>query len=259
MRIVLDTNQLFLFLDKMNPTDADRAVTLTPYVFAEALLHRDPQRLVDRLQSFDVLLGHEPSDVLAAVAGLDQEGIFAFRPYNAAFTLPATVTRGDLKTAQNIKQRHRAFGATMFDLAKIVRKLLKDANITHKFSDFSETIELLEPSFFQSFVLSSVTDRNSRTLMVCDERNLYVAVMRNRYLARYFRAIFYYIISYSRMWKDQTRNFDSRATRDDWTDITLPLYAADGDIILTADKKLQAAVRTVECPFEVHLKTLDEI
>ena len=26
---------------------------------------------------------------------------------------------------------------------------------------------------------------------------------------------------------------------DDWTDITLPLYAADGDIILTAYKKLQ--------------------
>jgi hypothetical protein len=259
MRIVLDTNQIFLFLDKMDPAGAGRSVTLAPYVFAEALLHRDPQQLVDRLRSFDVLFGHEPSDALAAVAGLDEEGIAAFRPYNTTFRLPATVTRGDLFVARKVKQRHMAFGATVFDLAKVVRKLLKNANVRHKFSDFSETLSLLEPSFFQSFLIDSITHGNSRTRVVSNEENLYVAVMRNHHLARYFKTIFYFLISYSRMWEDQTRNFDPSAGRDDWTDITLPLYAAEGDTILTADKKLQAAIGTVEGRSAVYLKTINEL
>jgi len=49
------------------------------------------------------------------------------------------------------------------------------------------------------------------------------------------------------MWdyNHQYLNFDPTSDRDDWTDMTVPLYAAPGDTILTQDKKLCDAISTV--------------
>ena len=49
------------------------------------------------------------------------------------------------------------------------------------------------------------------------------------------------------MWDQnhQKLNFDPTADRDDWTDITVPFYAAPGDIILTQDNKLCNAIASV--------------
>ena len=71
--------------------------------------------------------------------------------------------------------------------------------------------------------------------------------------------ILYYVISYSRAWADQAHNFDPSSTRDDWTDITLPLYAADGNIILTADNKLRTAIRMIEPSGAVLVKGVQEL
>lgn len=258
MRIVIDSNQIFPFLEKMDPSGAKREVTLAPYVFAEALLHKAQQQ-VDLLRSFDVLFGLEPSDVMAAVAGLNEEGILGFMPYDTTFTLPTKVNQEDISTAQIVKARNRVFADTMFSSAKLFRKRLRDEQLKHKFSGFSETLELLELSFLQSLVFGSVSNGNSRTLKVPDEKSLYIAVMHNHHLSRHFKMIFYYVISYSRLWVDQTHNFDPSSGIDDWTDITLPLYAGDGDIILTADTKLQTAIRTVESSDAVHVRTIQDL
>lgn len=258
MRIVIDSNQLFPFLEKMDAAGAKREVTLAPYVFAEALLHK-AQRQIDLLRRFDVLFGLEPPDVMATVAGLNEEGILGFMPYDTEFTLPTMVTQEDISTAQCVKARNRKFGDSMSKKAILFRKCLRAKEISCKFSDFSEMLDQLGPLFLQSLVFESISNKNSRTLAVPDEKSLYIAVMRNRYLSRHFKIILYYSISYSRAWVDQTRNFDPSGNIDDWTDITLPLYAADGDIILTADKKLQAAIRTVECSDAVHVKIIQEL
>ncbi|PYX67042.1 MAG: hypothetical protein DMG74_01700 [Acidobacteria bacterium] len=67
------------------------------------------------------------------------------------------------------------------------------------------------------------------------------------------------MISYSRAWVDQAHNFDPASNCDDWTDITLLRYAGDGDIILTADKKLQTAIGMVEPSGTVQVKTTEEL
>ncbi len=259
MRIVIDSNQLVSFLDKIDRTDAYQRVTLAPYVFVDVMLHPHAQKLITRLRSFDILVGHEPSDALAGIAGLDEEDIRAFTPYNGEFELPIRLTRKDVSIAQNVKERHRVFGANMFNRAQLFRNHLRNEGLKDKFSGFSEALELLGPSFFQSFVFNSISYKGSRPLTVSDEKTLYTAVMDNRYFSRYFRMIFFYIISYSRMWKNQTQNFDPSDRVDDWTDITLPFYAADGDIILTADKKLRAAIGAVEASDAVHVRTAQEL
>jgi hypothetical protein len=261
MRIVIDSNQLSPFLGTTDlPRMAHRqGITLAPYVFAEMLLHPHAGQLLRQLRSFDVLVGLEPSDVMVELSRLDERGIVTFTPYNPIFTLPTNLCEQDISLAQSIKASNRAFADTMSSSALLFRKRLRDEGLRRKFSDFSETLGLLESSFIKSLVFGSVSNGNSRPLMVPDEDSLYIAVMHNRHLSRHFRMIFYYVISYSRLWANQTHNFDPSSNIDDWTDITLPLYAADGDIILTADKKLQTAIRTVEPSDAIHVKTVQEL
>jgi hypothetical protein len=258
MRIVIDSNQLSLFLSKINPPGVvhGEGITIAPYVFAEMLLHPDAQQLVRQLRSFDILVGLEPSDVMAELSALDEKAIVSFMPYNPTFTLPTRLEGQDISLARSIKASNRAFANTMFGCAKLFRKRLRDEGLKHKFSGMSEVLEL---SFLQSLVFDSVSHKQARTLAVPDEKYLYVAVMHNRYLSRYFKMILCYVISYSRAWADQTWNFDPSGNIDDWTDITLPLYAADGDIILTADKKLRTAISIIERPDAVHVKTVQEL
>lgn len=193
---------------------------------------------------------------MTEIAGLDEKGIASFLPYDKSLELPVTVGQQDVSTAQTIKTRNRAFGNTMFSCAKLFRKRLREEGLKHKFSSLSEALNL---SFLQSLVFESVSNKNSRTPLVSDQKSLYLAVMDNRYLSRYFKMILYYVISYSRAWADQAHNFDPSSTRDDWTDITLPLYAADGDIILTADNKLRTAIRMIEPSGAVLVKGVQEL
>jgi hypothetical protein len=77
--------------------------------------------------------------------------------------------------------------------------------------------------------------------------------MQNPFLSRFFKTMLYYLISFSRAWDHAHRehNFDPEEERDDWTDITIPLYANSGDLIVTADKKLRGAIAMVDPNGEV--------
>jgi len=256
MRVVIDSNQLSSFLGKINPAGVFNGITLAPYVFAETLLRSNAQQLMGQLLHFDVLIGLEPSDVMEKLAGLDEEGILSFVPYNIGLSMPTTVDEQDILLARGIKASNRIFADTMFSLAKLFRKRLRDEGIKHKFSALPEVLSL---SFLESLIFDSISYKGSRTPAVSDAASLYHAVMRNRHLSRYFKTILYYVISYSRAWADQTQNFDPSSSLDDWTDITLPLYAADGDIILTADKKLRTAIGIVEPSGTAQAKTVEEL
>jgi hypothetical protein len=105
-------------------------------------------------------------------------------------------------------------------------------------------------------VVDCVSNGSKRTFKVSDPTLLYSAVKQNQYLSRLFITILYYLVSWSRLWADQSLNFDPSATRDDWVDITLPFYAGDGDLILTADVKLQVAVGKIERSGKVTAKAM---
>ena len=97
--------------------------------------------------------------------------------------------------------------------------------------------------------------------MVSDNAVLYGAVMDNPFLGRLFRTILAYIISFSQAWDHANRqqNFGPEAVRDDWTDMTLSLYAGPGDLIVTADKKLRGAVEIVNPRGEVRTVLAEQL
>jgi trehalose/maltose hydrolase-like predicted phosphorylase len=107
----------------------------------------------------------------------------------------------------------------------------------------------------------SVSENGQRPVAVANPDELYAAVMQNPYLSRFFKTMLYYTISFSRAWDDthQEHNFDPEEKRDDWTDITVPLYASSGDLIVTADKKLRGAVAMIDFNSEVRTALAREL
>jgi hypothetical protein len=144
----------------------------------------------------------------------------------------------------------------MRSIAKSFRKQIKDMvakgtfSKVPKFSSFDEIMKAVGSgvdSFLSSVVLDSISDNGRRPVAVTNPDELYAAVMQNPYLSRFFKTLLYYTISFSRAWDDehQAHNFDPEEKRDDWTDMTVTLYAGPGDLIVTEDKKLCGAVTMV--------------
>ena len=256
MRAVVDTNQALKLPSRSTEGDLSQApseIALAPYVLAEVLHRGNPEPTLARLREFDVRYGLEPVEVLETVAKSTETEIVTFEPFavpgspsyealKAALYEPSTC---HVEWAREVKSRNRNFCSLMFERAKFFRKKLREWDLhKEKFSDLSEVLTKL--TFPLSLVVSSISNDPLRKTVVSDEGLLYYAVMRNQYLARFFKTILYYVLSFSRAWRDQNHNFDPSVKRDDWTDLTLPLYAANGDIIMTADRKLRNAIKVIE-------------
>jgi hypothetical protein len=70
--------------------------------------------------------------------------------------------------------------------------------------------------------------------------------MTNPYLRRYFHALLYYVVSISRLWRDQRLNRDPPSTRDDLADLALSHYVGDGDIIVSKDGLVRQAFAAID-------------
>ena len=70
--------------------------------------------------------------------------------------------------------------------------------------------------------------------------------------------LFAYTLGCSRMLTPHRLHIDPTVGRDDWTDVVLPLYAADDDVILTNDQVLAELVRFVDPHEQIRALTVDE-
>lgn len=257
MRFVIDTNQASLM-----PSGEKRAfaVSLSPYVLSEILLRRDPSPTLELLRTFDIRLGLETSDVMIELAQLSPQEIKTFEP----FPVPAQSFWQDyeairkaidahrpahIRRARYIKESHLRHCKSLVGTAIMFRRHLRERGMAHhKFSTFEEVLSELgstPDSFLGSVIVGSITNGGKRTTKA-QPAELVDACISNQYVGRLFRAQLAYHICISRLWKEESLNFDPSPTRDDMTDITLPLYAADGDIIVTGDTKLTLLVCLIE-------------
>src|SRR5262249_46213183 len=107
-------------------------------------------------------------------------------------------------------------------------------------------------SFLGSIVVGSIENGGQRVLRLgCDD--LFAAVMRNRQRGRFFRAVLAYFVGISGGWDQQAfRGFGvdfapgGGGGNDDWADLSLFLYAQDGDVILSADRRVGAIARIID-------------
>lgn len=260
MRFVLDTNQACKAFRQLLPRN--HRLTLSPYVLAEMALHGRTRTEFGRLEHFDVLLGLEVQTVMERIAPLDEAGIQGFIPFYAkseAQRIIRLLEKGDNAWAEQLKQGGLKFCGQMADAAQSLRKDLVANGIskTAKARDIQDAINNL-PCFKERLV-SCIHNMEARKTAVASADRLYEAVMQNQYLARLFKTTHYFVLSWSQMWQNQTHNFNASQDRDDWPDLTLPLYAANGDIIVTADKKLRNAITMIEPSGAVQANPLSEL
>jgi hypothetical protein len=69
--------------------------------------------------------------------------------------------------------------------------------------------------------------------------------MQNSYLRHFFHTLLWYQLSFQQSWTREYDEWNISIDKNNWTDITLSLYAAPGDIILSADKNVRMATSAV--------------
>jgi len=270
VRLVVDTNQASL----LPSGERDGVeVSLSPYVLAEILLRGNPEPTLQRLRPLDIRLGLKIPDVLEQLARIRPPQIIAFEP----FYVPGQSDPQDygeildalngprpehIRWAQYIKDSHFEYCGSLVEPSKRLRQLLRDRGKgKSKISGFEEAFSGLAStpdSFLGSVVVGSVTLNGARPAQA-PPAELLDAVLANQYVGRYFRMRLAYHVSISRGWADQQFNFDPSPERDDMTDIALPLYAADGDIIVTADTTLNKLIALTEPEGRITVCKADEI
>ena len=271
--IVIDTNQIWnlpLELSRSGAAPDAEGISIPALVLAELLLPGNPKPRL-KLLEFKTRVGFAPFEIMEQLARFQVSEIVSFKPFRstqspyqdqiASILCDPTL---DKQWAVDCKKGNRQFGGRMQLRSRSFRKLINDMVAKRvlpeapKFSDFETLMNYPgmsagASSFLGSLVTNPISENGQRAVTVAGPEELYRAVMQNPYLSRYFKTILYYTISYSRDWDHthQAHNFDPDEKRDDWTDITIPLYASSGDLIVTEDKKLKGAVAMVDSTGEV--------
>jgi hypothetical protein len=227
-----------------------KQISLPMHVFAEILLRGNPEPTLAILRQCNVIFGLEIGEVLKAVSGLNEEQIRTFLPfvslgtphyYRELYSGFVNLTKKHLDWAKLVKSNGLNFCGNMNETVLRTRPLRNRL-------DKITTIEPLvgNNDAFENFLRGCVSAKGTRPCKVDDPTRLRAAVMNNPYLGRFWRSFMFYSVSWSRLWKNQELNCDPTADRDDFADLMLPLYAANGDIVLTADNMLKKAIATIE-------------
>lgn len=270
MRLVVDTNQASLL-----PASGGRfdGITLSPYVLSEILLRRDPFPTLSALTAHDVRIGLTRPDVLEQVAGLTLEGVHSFEPfrvdghrYGNDYDLLLQALHQPRKLhidwARRLKDDHLRYCNSLTGMAVHFRKCLRQRDPSRqKYESFGDALSDLgsgPDSFLGEVILATISKGGSRAIAP-SSAELIAAVLSNQYLGRMFRSQLAYYLSILRLWTTEELNFDPSPCRDDMTDIVLPLYAGDGDIIVSRDKKLSLLVSLIEVGGRVRTLTTDQL
>lgn len=268
MAVVLDSNQIGIFCDIAQKQSRllSLDLILPPNVLLELILWKK-QSSLKHLYALRPSIGMQIGDVMSAIADSNEDEIRSFRPFPSPSTPNSNLYEelvNALKSPSNSqchwaaawKRKNRDFCGYMKERALDFRKHIRDKTSSgimkgsYKVASFGEAFNAFGSganSFIGSLVTATVSKGGERHVAITDPDMLYDAVMANQFVGGLFKIILFYILSFSRMWDHSNRsnNFDPSTDRDDWTDMTIPLYAAPGDTVLTQDTKLCAAIRTV--------------
>ncbi len=234
-------------------------LSLPPLVFYEILLRSNPKPSLKWIQQFNFRLGKfesGPNGIQKEIVSLSEKEILRFEPFyppqdsiysNLRAFLNGPPTDVAIEEAKRVKKEHRKFiSETLTSVAKTKRTLL-DLKAQNKLPNkfklkcFEEILSNPDfagrpDSFLGDFVFGVCLDKDIKGF---NREKIFETVMKNQYLGRFCKMYLCYTVSVCRLWENQTYNFDPQENRDDWTDITLALYVADGDTVITNDIKLR--------------------
>jgi len=259
MYFIIDNNQLTYFNELFKEFSGIQIILPLP-VYAEIVLRRNPKKSMEALQGHDLLFGMQIGDILSGIRDRSEKEICSFEPFLSMNTkeyarylqsIFAEPTNEIISLARHIKDSNLLFCSRMRNNAVNFRKIKRDRKSSGAFKDkdrFDKMRDALEsaPSFLEELIYNLITQEGKKKCTISSKAGLKDAVMSNPYLSRLFRSMLCYVFSISRMWTNQKYNYDPEEGRDDLTDILLPTYACDGDIIVTDDRKLKQHIKLLE-------------
>lgn len=277
MSLVIDCNQASQ-LPTVRSVAGRHSLALSPSVLAEILLRSNPLPTLERLRSYHIRFGLVIADVMLELSRLSLGEIASFEPFynnrksyqedyeglTEAIFKPAAIHR---RWAEVTKQAHLTHCNALLTLTPLARTEVKHVVKDHrqktkknepKPSSYSD----LAPYEFGPDTFTGETLRNALLHYGCTPEQalqIHSAATANQYISRLFRSIHAYCFGAAGGWQEQKLNIAPVPDRDDITDFVLPLYAANGDIIVTADGKLSRLIALIEPEKRVKVKKASDI
>lgn len=269
MNLVIDCNQASQLPIERSKTKS-HSLVLSCASLAEILLRTDPRPTLARIRSYHFIIGLDVPDVMAELTRITLEEIKSFKPFYAGRGLYQHdyeyLVEGIYKPSTDhaawaaaTKARHLQNCARLTEQSVPARNEIKKVVQEHRNQAKKNKVDAEEkPSSYMELLPYETPEMTgfvygvvSALLMShgCEPdriRPIYSAMLCNQYLWRLFRSVHAYCLGRAGCWKDQKSNFRPAATADDITDILLPLYAGDGDAIVTQDRLLVRLIPLIE-------------
>jgi hypothetical protein len=286
LRLVVDTNQVARLpgLQALRNRRSDfEGLSLSPHVLAEILLLSNPEPLLASLRRFDIRIGWTIWDALRKASGIPIEELETFHPFLSPndpvfdkFTDVITrPTANAVAWANEVKDSARRFSSRMLQGALEFRDKLKalrekkkkfpeiggegENDLVKDLNDALNRIGGGPDSFLGWITLTLLMNQEHLTTPASVKLKYHEAVLNNQYLGRFVRILYCYTLSISRLWKDYHLHFDPSLRKDDWTDLSLALYVADGDTLLTEDGRLRRLLSLAEPSGRATARPIEDI
>lgn len=269
MNLIIDCNQASRL-----PTDRAKtkphSLSLSPKVLAEIFLRTNPIPTLERIRHYHFKVGLDIADVMLELSRMPPEEITSFEPfysqrktyqqdYEGLIAGIHKPTPDHAAWAAKTKEANLEMCAQLIAQSQLARKAMKEVVREHRKQLEMYNVSAEEkPSSYEVFLPYETPNSGNLSFTVLSQslhgygceanriEQIYGAVMSNPYLRRLFRCLEAYFVGRAGGWKDQENNFSPSLRQDDVTDILLPLYAADGDAIITEDKMITKLVGLVE-------------
>ncbi len=231
-------------------------ITISPFVLAELFKHPPNRKYIKNLAQYPVRLGMTPGEVMYQVALLRRSRIVAFRPFHNQAS--EQVQKMLLDPPEQKMQEHVAETTTHIyrgsGVFKSVKQEIHDALRSQgqeprdfKFAGFADALQKLATgpgNVLEGWLMKDVSEGGTRSVRT-SPRALYMGAMQNPYLRHYYHTYLWYRLGFQEVWAEEYKDWNIPIKKNDWSDITLSLYAAPGDIILSADGTVRKAVSAV--------------
>jgi hypothetical protein len=255
--VVIDTNQAIRLKPSLLSSQLPNmeGFILPPFVLGE-LWKSDDRRPMEVLAQYPLRLGMSPGGAMERLASLRYSQIIPFRPFLNLSS--QEIQRGLLNPSEEKLKKlvermtaHIQDGTEHFLSAKKkTRDTLRSQGYDprdFKFAGFSDALQKLcvGPHNVVTYYLSLfVSNCNTRKVRANPDA-LYISALKNFYLRHFFHTLFWYVLSFQQSWTKKYDKWNISIGKNNWTDITLALYPAPGDVILSADKNVRMAASAV--------------
>ena len=275
MRFVIDTNQVHDIVRSGPPHTFCPTLVIAPLIWSEFISQQRLTSCLPALALYDLAFGMGYPHILDALRCLNEDQIRHFVPVYPADSEPHIILRQVFcspgprhfryaKELAHDANQDRKRWLSWFEQRK---KENRDATLRGENIELAEfsNIEEADSHFFygdkgvrrRTLPLIGEITAGDKEVRALSADSLCDAVLANPSLKRFLRLHITFSLAYIDSWSTETMNNlgDLQANRNDVPDIMLALYAADGDTILTNDKRLQAAFRFCDPLEKVRVST----